>query len=420
MGFLDFFAKNKVPNVNIVEEKWDAESIGILDTPLTLTDDNSLLLAQTVSELFFPIDFIADRASKLRYFVADKSGNEVTNSEINRLVINPNPLQTFGDYCYNYIFNALSDGNTVTYKQVPSSYNSKASIANISRIDVLDPTCLSIDEYINISRLTVSKLTDFVKRAKYNDNSSNDINLVIDNLSIYNIDNNLRDSSIIFAKSPLFRASRSINTLLSVYSARYNVYKNNGAAGYLVKKNVSENGVMAAVNPVDRDAMLKDINDRNGLTGKKNLYGISSIPIEFINTLVSIKDLVPFEETINDAIQVAGVYQIPANLIPRPEQAKYENQLESEKAAWENSIKSMVNVFCDNTTKDLTLDKLGFSIKADYTSVSALAINESSNEDVLMKRIDNLTKISSLRTGETIDNDVDKEIKKIIEYYGTK
>jgi hypothetical protein len=130
-----------------------------------------------------------------------------------------------------------------------------------------------------------------------------------------------------------------------VYSARYNVYKNNGAAGYLVKKNVSENGVMAAVNPVDRDAMLKDINDRNGLTGKKNLYGISSIPIEFINTLVSIKDLVPFEETISDAIQVAGVYQIPANLIPRPEQAKYENQLESEKAAWENSIKSMVNVF---------------------------------------------------------------------------
>jgi hypothetical protein len=68
----------------------------------------------------------------------------------------------------------------------------------------------------------------------------------------------------------------------------------------------------------------------------------------------------------------------------------------------------------------MCFDKLGYSIKADYTSVSALAINESSNEDVLMKRIDNLTKISSLRTGETIDKDVDKEIKKIIEYYGTK
>ena len=38
----------------------------------------------------------------------------------------------------------------------------------------------------------------------------------------------------------------------------------------------------------------------------------------------------------------------------------------------------------------------------------------------LLKHSIRLFEISSLRTGETIDKDVDKEIKKIIEYYGTK
>lgn len=420
MAFLDFFAKVKVPNVSISESKIDSEVVGMLETPLTLTDSNAVDLAKSVSEIFFPIDFVADRASKLRYFICDKKGNEVPDNDINRFINSPNPLQTFGDYCYEYIFNALSDGNTIVYKQVPTTYKGKPSISNISRIDVLNPDYLSLTEYSNLSRLSISNKTEFIKSAKYKDATTKETTLNTELLSIYNIDSNFRESTNLFAKSPLYRASKSINTLLAAYSARYNVYKNNGAAGYLVKKNYSENGVMAAVNPVDRDAMLKDINDRHGLTGRKSLYGISSIPIEFINTLVTIKDLMPFEETMADAIQIAGVYQIPANLIPRDEQAKYENQLEAEKSVWENTIKSMVNVFCENTTKDLMLDQMGYRICADYSSVSALAINEKSTEEVLSARIENLIKISSLRTGAVVDKDVDTEIKKIIDYYGSK
>lgn len=417
MGLADWIKNIRVKNVEVKESGYNSEHVGLLETPVKLTDCNANELAVHVSEIFFPIDFIADRSSKLRFFIADKNGNEVKNTELNRFISNINPIQNISDYCYDYLFSLLSDGNAFTYKQVPSSYsNTKPGIGNISRIDVLKPSKLSITEWNNISRIDILELNSLIKKCEYYEVNGSKKTLNIDLLSVANVDSNLRTGSELMAKSPLFKCVRSINNLLAVYSARYNVYANNGAAGYLVKKTGGANDVMAATS--NRDDILKDINERNGLTGKKNLYGISSVPIEFINTLVTIKELMPLEETLAAAIQIAGIYQIPANLIPRNEQAKYENQAEAEKSVWENTIKSLVDVFCANTTKDLTLDKAGYSIKADYSSVSALSTSLLAKEDEFSKRIDNLGKIAAINP--ELMSSVTSEIDKILQYYGTK
>lgn len=417
MDFSQLLSKIRIPRVKIIEDSYQSEKFGLLEAPLKLTNENASLLARTVSELYFPIDFIADRASKLRYFVEDNKGNEVTNTEITRFVTNPNPLQTFGDYVYQYLFNLYADGCVTTYKQVPSTYTSKPNIINISRSDILDVDSLEIAEYTNISQLDVSNLTDLIRSVKYTYINGKSVIINKDLLTITNIDASRRCGSSLFSQSPLFKANKAVNNLLAVYSARYNVYVNNGAAGYLVKKNVADNGVMAAVNPQDRDSMIKDINDRHGLTGKKNLYGISSIPMEFINTLVTIKDLMPHEETLLNAIQIAGVYQIPANLIPRTEQAKYENQKESELSVWENTIVSAVDNMCEVLTKDFTLDTKGFKIKADYSGVSAMSANKIKKEDNYSKRLDNLAKIAAIAPVKM--GEVQNEIDKILNDYAT-
>lgn len=416
MDFSRLLSSLRIPRVKTVDI-YSHEHKGILEAPVKLTDENASTLARSVSELYFPIDFIADRASKLRYFIEDKNGNEVTNTEITRFITKPNPLQTFSDYVYQYLFNLYADGCVTTYKQVPSTYTSKPNITNISRSDILDVDNLEIAEYTNISQLDISNLTDLIRAVKYTDINGKSAIINKDLLTITNIDASRRCGSSLFSQSPLFKANKAVNNLLAVYSARYNVYVNNGAAGYLVKKNVAENGVMAAVNPQDRDSMIKDINDRNGLTGKKNLYGISSIPMEFINTLVTIKDLMPHEETLLNAIQIAGVYQIPANLIPRTEQAKYENQSESELSVWENTIMSAVNNMCEVLTKDFTLDAKGFKIKADYSGVSAMGANKVKKEDNYSKRLDNLAKIAAISPEKT--SEVQKEIDKILNDYAT-
>ena len=415
MGVLDFLRKKQIPNIEIIEGEYNTESIGNIQLPDTLTEINAFTLANTIAELYFPIDFIADRASKLRYYIVDKQGNEVLNSELTRFVNNINPLYQFSDLVYQYIFSILSDGNAYSYRKVPDNYK-KTNVNSITRIDILDPTLVYLNEFTNINTLDISNYTELIKKAQYLYGLGSQKELTVNNLIINKIDGSFRDSSLVLAKSPLFKASKSINNLLAAYSARYNVYVNNGAAGYLVKKSTGKTSDEEIVNPVTRDTILADINSRNGITGRRNFWGISATPLEFVKTLASISELMPFEETLENSIKIAGVYQIPAVLIPRKDQSTFDNMGVAERSVWENSITSMVDLFCSNYTKICTLDTLGYEVKADYSSVSVLKSNQSETEEIITKKINNLKAIKEINPEK--QSDINNEIEKILLSYG--
>ena len=406
MAWSDFIKKFQVQNINIVEHgnDYDTERVGTIQIPDTLKDDNAFNLASTVSEIFNPIDFIADRASKLRYFIADKSGNELSASPFKRCIENPNPLFTFSDLMYQAVFSYLADGNIYLYQNVPSTYE-RANANTISRVDVLNPNYVSIDEFTNLSKLEVMRVSDFIKRAYYHDGKRRELEK--DKLFVFPYDWQCRDYSNFICRSPLFKSYRSINNLLATYSARYNIYVNNGAAGYLAKKSNPKNELEETLNPTDRDAILKDINNRNGITGNRNLWGISSVPIEFINTLADIQRLMPFEETLEDAIKIASTYQLPAVLVPRKDQSTFNNQKEAERSVWENTLMSIVDTVASYFTKAWMLE--GIQIRADYSTVSALNENQIDVEKLKTAKIDNLQKIRNLKP----DFDVNTEIEKM-------
>lgn len=411
MGLLDWIKSSKQLDIRYDDPllEYKTEKVGTLEIPDRLTDTNAFSLANTVAELYHPIDFIADRGSKLRFYIADKNGVEVPNTELNRFINSINPLYSFSDLFYQSIFSYLSDGNIFHYVNVPSSYKN-VSPNNISRVDVLQPDKVSIQEYTNISILDIQSQNDIIKELRYSDNSANQKTLEVSKLSLYNVDMTRKQMSFILSKSPLFKSYRSINNLLATYSARYNVYVNNGSAGYLSKKGTNT-GIESIVG--GREDIIKDINSRNGLTGRRNLWGISSVPIEFVNTLVDIQKLMPFEETLEDSIKIAATFQIPANLVPRKDQSTFDNQLEAERSVWENTLMSIVDTTCGNFTKTFRLDKIGYQIKADYSSVSALKQNESSVEDVMAKRIANLQALKTLNP----EMDITKQLETISQSY---
>ena len=392
MGWSEFIRKFNVPNVTIVnqESEYATEKVGTIQIPDKLTDTNAFTLAHTVAEIYHPIDFLADRASKLNFHLVNSKGEIDETTPYNRFLTTPNPLYSFSDLIYQAVFSYLSSGNLFIYQGFPTSYN-KASVNSISRVDVLNPEQIFIQEFNNISKLDVKSLNDYISKIKYSEGKK-DKTLDKERLLIFNYDTTNIESSNVFCKSPLFKAFRSINNLLATYSARYNVYVNNGAAGYLAKKQTA-NTIDENINPITREEILKDINERNGITGNRHLYGISSVPLDWINTLVSIKDLLPFEETLEDSIKIAAIFQIPANLVARKDMSTYDNQLEAERAVWENALISIVNTIADCFTKAFTLDKSGYSIQADYSTVSALSENETQNQTLLEKKIANYDKL---------------------------
>ena len=413
MGILSYFERKR--SISVVESYKDeflTEKVGSISIPDTLTDANAFMLANSVAEIYFPIDFLADRASKLRYYIADRNGIEIPpTSELNRFIDNINPLYSFSDLIYQAVFSMLSDGNLIQYVAVPQSYRN-VSINNITRLDVLQPNQVSFREYTNVSELTATSLTDFIKEARYlSTNDSYYDPLRVDRLRIFRYDATKREkSSSVLARSPLFKSFRSINLLLAVYSARYNVYVNNGAAGYLVKKSAN-GGIEASL--ADRDQILRDINERSGLTGNRRLWGISSVPLEWVNTLSTIKDLIPLEETLENAIKIASTFQIPPELVPRKDQSTFDNKAVTERSVWENTLMSLVDSIASYFTKSLTLDQSGYKIMADYRTVSALKANETEIEAKIQAKITNLKALKELYPDAKIDN----EITKILQSY---
>lgn len=411
MGVLDWFGKRGTEVHE--QDEYEVKNIGNIVVPEKLTDKNAFILANSISELYFPIDFYADRISKLRFFIADKSGNEIENTELNRFVSDDiNPLFLFSEMIYNYVFSLLADGNVINKLGVPSSYKGKPSSSNISRWDVLQPNLVTITENQNVSMLNISDWGEMIKRIYYDEGSYlrkelNAANIVINNYGLIR-----RKTSNILSVTPLWNANKSIDTLLSVYSARYNIYANNGAAGYLSKKVAGSNNAAfdsAILGSGARDQMLSDINNRNGITGNRNIWGVSGVPLEFVSTLATIKDLMPFEETLEDSIKIAAVLQIPPVLVPRKDQSTYDNQENAEQNVWENGLLSMAQNVCRNLTMMFRIDKTGNKIMFDASNVSALVQNETENEQLKQLKLNNLQLMQGLDTELSIKEKV-KEI----------
>jgi len=245
---------------------YESSKVGSIEIPDRLSSENAFVLANTVAEIYFPVDFYADRCSKVRYYIADRNGNEVPKTELNRFVTDINPFFSFNELVYQFVFSYNSDGNGITYITVPETLVGVPSVSNITRCDVLQPNLVDIREYTNISILKAQKLQDLVRSIKYDEHGSVNNYLDVNRVAITTIDATRRNESIVLSCPPLFKAVRNINGLLATYSARYNVYVNNGAAGYLVKKGVKENDVQQAIDPKGRAEILADINDRMGLS----------------------------------------------------------------------------------------------------------------------------------------------------------
>ena len=97
MGWFEGIKKTEKVEIISKEDDWTMKKIGNIRVPETFKNSNAFILANSIPEINFPIDFIADRISKLRFFIADKNGNELSNTELTRLITDINPLYSFSD-----------------------------------------------------------------------------------------------------------------------------------------------------------------------------------------------------------------------------------------------------------------------------------------------------------------------------------
>ena len=291
--------------------------------------------ALSLAEIFIPLDIIADRVASCDYVLYSKSKNAPVirvPQRIIDLLKRPNPLQDVSSLVYDIMFFELACGGSYTLTKRPQSLKGK-TYENITNIWALDPDTTHPKILRSIpDPFMISDISELIE--SYRAHFINDVNVSSEEV-IMNVITRVDDS--LKPVSPLLEVQRNINNLLATYSARYNVYVNNGSAKIIARKGNREDFV-EQVNPQTRQQIIDDISKRDGITGNKNFVAISSIPLEAIETLGKIKELEPFRETYADAITIGGIYGVDKELLPKEESTTFSNKQDAEKHLWQNVI----------------------------------------------------------------------------------
>lgn len=396
MGILgNLFNFKKKGEVEIVDQASDVQpkqgfSVDIVhDLVLPrVAGSNFMELFHSVPEVFFPIDYIASRIAGATFLLKKIKDDSVVwhNKPMNAIMSQPNCLTTWTEFVYQHHVYKLATGNSYIRAAMSNAFKGADKYKYCSNFWVLPANYMNIEPVLG-SRVPVfgiAEKEDLIRcyRLSYGANGCYDIpvfQIWHDRDGVPGYEN----SGSLFTKSRsrLVSQLKPISNLIAVYEARNVIYVKRGGLGFIISRKQDETGTVAMTEK-EKKEILGQVNDRYGIGKGQSPYGISDIPIDFIRTNLSIKELEPFEETLADAISIAGAYGISAVLVPRKDQSTFSNQSTAEKAVYSSKIIPMAKQFCNDLSTFLGLTANGLYLDADFSDVDCLQNGKKEAEEV--------------------------------------
>lgn len=391
--FPDFKEKSdasvdKIPTgVNAVRYQQIVSAIDEFVKP-TVAGRNFLEMFRSIPEVFWPIDFIAKRISEAHYDIKRVKDDSLVWCDrlgLGNILRKPNPLMSWRELCYQFWVYKLCTGNTFFRASMPEGLTEDALkcvycdnywVLPSDKVDVVP-----VNNFSCVPLFGCAELNEIIKG--YNLSINGKVNNIIPSSQIWHdrdgIPNFLNASNFLKADSRLCALRKPIANLIAVYEARNVIYTKRGALGFIVSQKKDESGTVA-LDPDEKKEILKSVNEPYGVVGGKYPFGVTDVPVSFVRTNLSIQELMPFDETLEDAIKIAGVYNIPAVLVPRKDQATFSNQDSAEQSVYYSTIIPAAKDFCHTLTTFLGLDKKGYYIDCNFSDVACLQAGRKEKE----------------------------------------
>lgn len=344
-------------------------------------DQNFMELFYALPEVFAPVHEIASRVADANWQLKKSWNDEVDygNADFNRLFSQPNPLVSFKDFVYQAVCYELLTGKQFFYVNKPGALALEPMAATVAWWNLpAHRTRAVIKE--GFDPYTATTISDFVLRYEAPVNGKNrvfDVDKVLPlwKLSLaaaYNINK---------AESPLKGASKAIRNLIPVYEARGIIYIKRGALGFMVSKKGDE-GQRMPLTKTEREQLNKDADATYGVTRGKSTIGITDVPVEFVRTAMSIKELEPFEETLADAVAIYAVLRVPRHLVPSKDQSTYANAASDMKSFYSDVIMPWAERLAQAWTNFFQLEGQRRYVYPDFAHVAVLQENRKEKAEV--------------------------------------
>lgn len=365
----------------------------LFDGPYAL--HNYIELFTCLPEVFAPIHEIASRVADATWQLKKDWNDEIDykDQDFNRLFTQPNPFTNMRQHVYQSVCYQILSGKQLFY------FNSSELLGDgPERIFTWSnlPPNVKAEMFKKIDPYTITELNEVV-RYWYNYTDDGKIRQfeVEKVLPFVNFDVSQKNNyNVNKPISYLAGASKAIKNLIAVYEARGVIYIKRGALGFFVSKKSDATGVRALTKSEKAEARA-DFNSTYGVTGGRDTVGVTSIPVEWVKTAMSISELEPFEETLQDAVAIGAVLQVPPHLIPRKDRSTFSNADADLKAFYYNVVIPLAQSYALAFTK-----KFNFSrryINADYSHQSILQDNK--KDEATVNRMDGQTWLERFKSG---------------------
>lgn len=370
-------------NKNIVSVKISSDDLcrylGAF-SPYNITS-NTVTLFNEMSEVYFPVMSIVSRITNGKFQLKDSKTDTVIydNKEINKFLSKPNPLQTFEELIMQLEVYKLVTGNGYLYANTPDFIKSSPRYKTTDNYMILPSQGVNVNYKNSIKLFSASDISDIIDSytvtiggSQLEINPSNILHLKETSIG--------DDTNHIEGVSRLVRLKYPLANLMAVYEARNAIYVKRGAIGAIVSNSKDDSGNVP-LTPKEKEQLLKDYNDTYGVMNDKNPTMITGIPVSFVRFNQSIQELQPFEETLADAVQIAGVYNVPPVLIPRKDQSTFSNQDSAEKSLYENVVIPEAISTCKALNEFLGIEKDGMYLDVSFDHIPVLQPNSRDKAD---------------------------------------
>ncbi len=380
-----------------------------------VASSNYLTLFHTVPEVYFPIDFIARRIAGAHFEIKKYSDDSIVYcsnrgsraNRINAILTAPNSIQRFRELVYQHMVYKLATGNAFMRAAMSDAFQNQAKWQFCDNFWSIPSNWMQVvPNGAKVPIFGIAKLDEMVKHYQLTQNGN-----VLEIVPTYQVWHdrdgvpqflNVTASHFLKCESRLKAAHKPISNLLAVYEARNVIYVKRGALGFIVAVKEDPTGTVA-LEPEEKKELVETVNKTHGLDGEKSPWGIIGQPVQFVRTNLSIADLQPFDETLLDAITIAGLYGIPDVLVPRKDHSTFSNQAVAEKSAYCGTIIPMAKQFCEDLTLFLGLDKDGYYVDCNFDDVDCLQVGLKEAEEV--KKLVNERCLSQFNNGLITLND---------------
>lgn len=352
----------------------EGDFISILGSPKN-ANQTLLELFTNVGEVNGIISHLARVASNVELKHVQVQGNgkekEVKNSEIIKLLANPNPLKGGQILLQEVYASFFVFGNVYLNAFKPIGFKQPTKLYQLPSTDTFAIPERSQDEYGTPMFGSDFRYNPIAKYNFFIDSTPKSI--VLEEI-IHIKDTNLSVSgaNAYYGKSMLFSAIANCETLKYLYETINTILSKRGALGF-IKKNNRAGEMATTLSEKEISQIINTLNKRYGVTGGRQPIGVVNTDLSYQRIDAPISEFIPIElkaDMVKTLCRVLG--NLPVQLFSSEAASTYNNMREAEKQMYQGAIMPTIELFCSEITKYFKLDELGQKIVPNYDDIDCL------------------------------------------------